>query len=68
MKLGIAYLDGVRAVDGVAAHINAEVTPDGARGRCQGVGGTNHGPAILDHLLALPDLWCSKPGFQDAIK
>ena len=48
-------LDGVGAVADVAADLDAEVSPDGARLRVLGVGLSEHDPAGGHHVEALPD-------------
>lgn len=53
--LALSRLDRVGAVAHVAADVEGEVTTDGARGRGQGVGGTEDGAASLDDVLALPN-------------
>lgn len=51
----LGRLDGIGAVDDVAADLDAEVTTDGAGQGVGGVGGTEHLTAGLDHIEALPD-------------
>lgn len=51
----LGVLDGVGAVADVASDVKSEVTTDGARGRGEGVGGTEKGAAGLDGVLTLPD-------------
>ena len=55
-RLALGGLDGVGAVDDVAADIDGKVAADGARRRDQRVGGTDQGAALLDDVLALPHL------------
>ncbi len=52
--LGLSGLDGIRAVAHVAAHLHAQVTTDGTRGRVGWVGGAQQGAAHLDHIGSLP--------------
>ena len=47
----VGRLDGVRAVDDVAANLDAEVTADGAGGGLGGVGGTDDDTAGLHDTL-----------------
>jgi hypothetical protein len=54
--LVLGALGTIRAVDDVAANVNAEVTPDGASLSISGVGGTNDLAAVDDGVPALPDL------------
>lgn len=51
----LGALNGVRAVADVTADINGVVTADGARGRGEGVGGTEKNTTGLDGITALPD-------------
>lgn len=50
--LALGRLDRVRAVDDVAANINAKVATDGAGGRLEGLGGANELAASLNDSLA----------------
>jgi hypothetical protein len=43
-------------VDDVATDRDAVLTTDGTRGGFQGVGGTDHGTTLTDHILTFPDL------------
>lgn len=43
-----------RSVKNVLAHLNTEVSPDGARRALQRIGSSNHGPALLDDIESLP--------------
>jgi len=52
--LFVGVVDGVAAVDDVTSGVDAEVSPDGAGGGVTGVGGSHHGTALLDGVLALP--------------
>merc|ERR1712076_6804 len=51
----LGAVDGVATVADVSADVDAEVAADRARGGSQRVGGTEHGTALLDGVLALPD-------------
>lgn len=57
--LAVGRLDRVRAVDDVAANINAKVTADGARGRLEGLGGADELATSLNDSLACKRLLVS---------
>lgn len=46
----------VGTVDDVTTDRDAVLTTDGTRGGFQGVGGTDHGTTLTDHILTFPDL------------
>merc|ERR1712115_221201 len=51
----LGRVDGVRAVTDVSADIDAKVASDGAWGGSERVCGAEHGSALLDGVLALPN-------------
>ena len=53
--LGVGRLDGIGTVNDVAADIDAEVATDGAWGRVERLGGTEHLASSKNSVVTFPD-------------